>query len=136
MGQCSTQCAKYSYVYGISSAASHPVFLWFQHWLVYIDVFCYWHRRPERWLIEKISRRISDIEDGPQVIQDKDVFISCSTYKNHTRFDNFKTIYNFYNLADVIIHLLSRNNNGYSVLRDNCRIFKNHIWKDLSSNLF
>ena len=136
MGQCSVQCAKFSYVQSISSAASHTVFLWFQHWLVYVDVFCYWHGRPERWLIEKISRHISDIKNGPQVIQNKDVFFSCSTYRNHNEFDNFKSIYNNYNLADIFIYILSRHANGYRLLRDNCRIFKIRIWKDLHYNLF
>ncbi len=135
MGECSLDCARYSYIYQISSAASHPVILWFQHWLVYLDAYCFRHKRYARWNVEKICQQISDIRPGPQVIQNGDVWISCSSYTKLTKIDRMKRLVYAYNLQGLIVNVLLNEKNGYSIFRDNCKIYKENVWNYLSNSL-
>ncbi len=135
MGECNLDCAYQSYVYEISAAASHPVIFRFQHWLVYLDVYCFRHSRFARWNVEKICQQISDIEPGPQVIQNGDVWISCSSYSKITKIDAMKRLMRLYNLQSLIMSVLLNETNGYSIFRDNCKIFKDNVWNYFSNNL-
>lgn len=128
MGHCTLDCVRYSYVYHIASAASHPVIFGFQHWLIYLDVICLYHGRRERWNVEKINHQITDIDDGPQCIQHGDIFMSCSSYAKHTFFDNSKCLCYSYSLQEIFWDILKMENNGYSIFIDNCKIFKQNLW--------
>ena len=93
------------------------------------------HNQHERWCIEKICHRISDIENGPQVIQNGNVWISCSSYIKHVTIDNIKQLFNLYNLQNILMHVLWSDNNGYGIFLDNCKIFKEKLWDYLSNSL-
>ena len=131
-GDCDRRCIQVSRIYLIQTCATHYVWLRFRHWVIYVTTICPWHG-IQRWCIEKISLHYADLFDGPKVVQNKSIYMSCSTYSKYLELKDMKfTLTNQYYLDQVYYNILTWNKNAYNVFVDNCMHFKHRFWKWLS----
>ena len=137
-GKCTINCIPYSKVFLIHTLASHFVFLRFKHWSIYIDVACQQHQHIERWCVEKMWKKLSDIQPGIQVIQFNNIYISCTQYRVipvEWRLLRAITSPIYCDLGKLLGFICSLTNNKYNLIFNNCFDF-NKEFQFLSHNYF
>lgn len=134
-GKCSTSCISCSKVYMIHIVASHFVFFKFKHWLIYCDVYCDQHQRLERWTIEKMWKKLSDIQPGLQTIQTNNIYISCCQYRVcPLKWHILRGFTYGFDFKQLIYFICTMTNNEYNLIFNNCYDFSLEI-KLLSQNV-
>ena len=135
-GKCSKCCIPYSQVSSVQALATHRVIFEYKHWVIYINVFCFVHRRFETWCAEKIYASFSDLTDPTiraKVLNNNSIWISCSSYSEVMFTDKFKFVSRLMFLNEIIDHLMGLKDN-YNPIMDNCEHFKVDFWDWLKTN--
>ena len=104
----------------------------FKHWIVYVVSLCPIHGL-QHWCVEKISKPFTSLAEGPQVVKNRSIFMSCSRYPDHLHVGEYKYIKNNeYYLDQVYNHIVSLSKSGYNPILNNCIHFKEKFWKWVS----